>query len=316
MSEASCTPVQRTPKQVWAVQASQSADAWLITDLGIMARDLSLWRPIPLPRDIVDMGGPGALGGAGDVRWIAGGRSALIRTTDDGVSWGLCWLDGVQEIVACIAASPRFSTDRTVLAGTLGGGVLRSTDGGWRWLLSNFGLQDFTILSLVTAGDWMRREVVFAGTLDGIYRSIGGGRAWKYAGLNGLAVQAVAASQRYTETGLVLAGTEEAGLHRSSDGGRTWQPAGAEIGRSASVNGLSCISTGAGETWLVGTDSGGVWRSDTPGELWQLVHEADYSVLALAAGSDGRLYAALGDGGLLSSEDAGQTWQPASMCQA
>jgi hypothetical protein len=197
-----------------------------------------------------------------------------------------------------------------VLAGTLGAGVLRSTDGGRRWLLSNFGLQNFTILALATAGDWTRREVAFAGTLDGVYRSIGGGRAWKFAGLDGLAIQAVAASTRSAEAGLVMAGSEEAGLQRSTDGGRTWWPAGAEIGRTASINGLLCVATGDGEGWIAGTDGGSLWRSADAGDSWQLVREADHAVLALAAGPDARLYAALGEGGLLGSGDAGQTWQP------
>lgn len=310
MSAAPLAPGQPAPRQVWDIQANSSADAWLITDLGIIARDRDDWRLIPLPPDIVDMGGPGALGSAGGVHWLAGGQSALIRTTDNGASWGFCWLDGVQQGVACITASPRFGADRTVLAGTLGAGVLRSTDGGQRWLLSNFGLQEFTILALATAGDWTRREVAFAGTLDGIYRSVGGGRAWKLAGLNGLAIQALAASKRYTETGLVLAGSEEAGLYRSADGGRTWRPAGDEIGRTASINGLLCIATGDSEAWIAGTGAGSLWRSADAGDSWQLVQEADDSVLALAAGPDAQLYAALGDGGLLGSRDAGQTWQP------
>ena len=310
MNAAPLTPGQPAPKQVWGVQANPSADAWLITDVGTMARERNCWRLIPLPPDILDMGGPGALGGTGGLHWLAGIKSALIRTADEGASWGFCWLDGVQHAVACIASSPRFGSDRAVLAGTLGAGVLRSTDGGRRWLLSNFGLQEFTILALVTAGDWMRREVVFAGTLDGVYRSVGGGRAWKFAGLNGLAIQALAASRRYAETDLVMAGSEEAGLHRSTDGGRTWRPAGDQIGRTAGINGLLCVTARDGEAWLVGTDAGSLWRSADAGDSWQLVHETDYSVLALAAGPDGQLYAALGDGGLLGSNDAGQTWQP------
>jgi photosystem II stability/assembly factor-like uncharacterized protein len=197
-----------------------------------------------------------------------------------------------------------------VLAGTLGAGVLRSTDGGRRWLLSNFGLQDFTILAAASAGDWTRREVAFAGTTDGIYRSIGGGRAWKSAGLNGFTIQAIAASKRYAETGLVMAGSEEDGLHRSMDGGRTWSPTGDEMGRTAGVNALLCISTEDSEVWLVGTDSGSLWRSADGGNSWQLVHEADYSALALAEAPNLQLYAALGEGGLLGSGDAGETWQP------
>jgi len=39
LSEAPLTPGQSTPRQVWDVQANPSADAWLITDLGIMEPD-------------------------------------------------------------------------------------------------------------------------------------------------------------------------------------------------------------------------------------------------------------------------------------
>jgi photosystem II stability/assembly factor-like uncharacterized protein len=310
LNAAHLAPGQPIPRQVWDVQANPSADAWLVTDVGIMARDRDGWRLIPLPPDILDMGGPGALGSAVGVHWIAGGQSELIRTTDDGASWGFCWLDGVQQIITCVATSPRFWADRAVLAGTLGAGVLRSTDGGRRWLLSNFGLQDFTILALATAGDWTRREVAFAGTLDGVYRSIGGGRAWKSAGLNGLAMQALAASRRYAETGLVMAGSEEVGLYRSTDGGRTWRPTGDQIGRMAGINGLLCVTAGDGEAWLVGTDAGSLWRSADAGISWRVVHETDHAVLALAAGPDAQIYAAFGEGGLLGSRDSGQTWQP------
>ena len=295
---------------VWNVQADAVTAPWLVADTGILAREAAGWRVVPPPPDVARMGGVGALGGCGDVRWAAGGQCSLARSANGGASWEPCWLDGAERLITCFAVSPRFGSDRAVLAGTAGAGVLRSTDGGRRWLLSNFGLQEFTILTLATAGDWLRREMVFAGTLDGVYRSIGGGRAWQPAGLEGLAVQTLGASRQFARTGLLMAGTEEAGLHRSTDGGRTWQPVGDEIGGTTTVNTLLCIATGDDEAWLAGTDDGTMWRSADAGQRWQLVHEAGRSILALAAGPDARLYAALGDGGLLISRDGGQQWQP------
>ena len=75
-----------------------------------------------------------------------------------------------------------------------GSHILRSRDGGRIWQLANFGLRNFTVISLAAAPVWERREPVFAGTLDGVYYSPNAGRAWKYCGLAGQVVLALALS--------------------------------------------------------------------------------------------------------------------------
>jgi photosystem II stability/assembly factor-like uncharacterized protein len=210
-----------------------------------------------------------------------------------------------------MAFSPRWTSDRVMLAGTAGAGVLRSIDGGRRWLLSNFGLQDYTVLALAPATDWSRREVIFAGTVDGAYRSSGGGRAWKPAGLAGLPVQALAASAGYAENGVVLAGTEGAGLVRTTDGGESWQPVGDALGRDISVNALLRVADGEGEAWLAATDAGDLWRSVDAGVTWARVYENGEPVLALSVSPDGAtLWAGTSEHGALVSRDLGCTWAP------
>ncbi len=142
--------------------------------------------------------------------------------------WQAAWMDQVQEPVLCLAASPDVETSGLVLAGTDGGGVLRSTDGGRSWAVSNFGLENLTVLDLAWApagaGAWPGREVAFAATEDGIYRSPGGGRGWKRCLAARGVILSLAVSPDFHETGLALAGAEERGLLISQDFGHSFVP--------------------------------------------------------------------------------------------
>jgi photosystem II stability/assembly factor-like uncharacterized protein len=198
-----------------------------------------------------------------------------------------------------------------LLAGTNGAGILRSTDGGRRWYLSNFGLRDFAILDLATAPDWSRREILFAGSPGGIYRSSGGGRAWKHAGLEDIAVVALAVSQHFDRNGLVLAGSEGHGIFRSVDGGKSWQTARVGLPPNCSVNALLRYGCGDDEHWLAATGDGSLWQSVDEGQLWAKILATTEPILTLAEGS-GQLLAGLKDGGLLTSTDNGRSWPAVS----
>lgn len=306
---------------VLSMRTSLKQHTWIVTGGGILSDDGSGWRPLP---GSAPMEQTGLVGSADTDWWVAGLSGGLILTWDGGRSWGSAWIDQVSDPVTCFAASPRYASDITLLAGTAGAGVLRSTDGGRRWQLSNFGLREFTILALATAGDWSRRQVVFVGAADGVYRSSGGGRAWKSAGLEGLVVQALAAGQRPPpetsgEPGeiamldasgawMILAGTEANGLFRTLDSGSTWAPCAPEIGDSAGINALLCHSPSDGEIWLAGTDEGHIWRSTDSGETWRLVCSVGGPVLSLAEGRD-TLLAGTSERGLWASNDLGLTWR-------
>ena len=148
----------------------RAADCWRVRLTG--------WRPVS--------GGPAQVGlvaAPGTNWWVAGLNGGLASTYNNGRTWWEPFIDGIDEPLTCIAASPRWATDRIMLAGTAGAGIIKTIDGGRRWLGTNFGLQDYTVLALAPATDWSRREIMFAGTLDGVYRSSGGGRAWKHVGL-------------------------------------------------------------------------------------------------------------------------------------
>ncbi len=290
---------------VLSIAVNQAGQVWLATGAGILQQAETGWQPIPHSRPLPVVT---VLGAGHNTWWCAGLAGGLLRSHNQGESWQPGWLDQVETRVNCLAVSPRYRHDYTLLAGTDGAGVLRSTDGGRRWLLSSFGLQNFTILALAVAGDWSRREVVLAGTLAGIYRSSGGGRAWKPVGLAGLAIQAIAASAHFAENGLVLAGSEGQGLYRSVDGGQSWQPVAGGFPTGAVVNALACYDDSGQEIWLAGTDEGRLWRSADGGQSWVETHRVDDSILVLGH-SPTMLLAGLHEEGLLASTGGGQQWQ-------
>jgi hypothetical protein len=186
---------------------------------------------------------------------------------DAGGNWQASWMDGVETSVLCIAADPRVAESGVLLAGSAGGGVLRTANRGYGWQVCNFGLQDYTVLAIAWAPPapaeaWPQWEVVFAGTEDGVYRSPNGGRAWKRAeGLEGI-VQAVAVAPDFHNSALVLAGTEDKGLWRSSDGGRSFTPV---------PNGPQRVDAlvATERDWLL-SDAEGIWRS-SDGLAWHKV---------------------------------------------
>lgn len=243
--------------------------------------------------------------------FVTGFPEGIMRSLDSGVSWQQCNVEQTRSPVICLAASPRHDRDGILLAGTAQDGLLRSTDRGRFWNLANFGLRDFTILSLATAGDWSRsrrpvpEEVVFAGTQAGVYCSPNGGRAWKYAGLEDLAVLALAASPHFDQDRVVFAGTEDQGLFRSSDGGKSWQIAALGLPGSVTVNAMNWDRQGRLWAAIAGR---GLWISIDSGASWTHHSESPEDILCLSD-TDRGLAAGLVDQGLAwFSGEKGQ-WQ-------
>ena len=196
---------------------------------------------------------------------------------DAGGNWQAAWMDNVDASVLCLIADPRITETGTLLAGTAGGGILRSHNRGHSWDVCNFGLRDYTVLALAWAPSapedaWPRWDVVFAGTEEGVYRSPNGGRGWRRSeGIEGV-VQTLAVGPDFHSTGIVLAGTETMGLWRSTDGGRTFAPVTEGPQR---VDALTATPSG----WLL-SDETGLWRS-TDGQTWTAVPDSKPALVLL-----------------------------------
>ena len=160
-------------------------------------------------------------------------------------------------------------------------------------------------------------EVLLAGTNEGVVAARREGQLWQAVGrsledqwVTGLSVQ----------EGMVLAGTRE-GVYRSSDQGTTWQP---------SSEGLTELHVrwlahhpGRPDWVFAGTEPAALFLSRDGGQTWHerpevaqlrdkhgwyLPYSPESGCVRGLAFHGERLYAAVEVGGLLRSDDGGETW--------
>ena len=104
----------------------------------------------------------------------------LYRSGDSGQSWHE--VSHIQDAgrITCIAASPEFKKDGTLLIGTENKGVLRSTDKEKRFEPSNAGLPEESVQSIVFSPDYADDSTIYASCWHQAgFRSTNGGRSWR-----------------------------------------------------------------------------------------------------------------------------------------
>jgi photosystem II stability/assembly factor-like uncharacterized protein len=114
--------------------------------------------------------------------------------------------------------SPTFDDDQTIVLGTDGGKVFRSTDGGVEF--AKVGQINSPITALVTTRG-KDDTVVVAGTENGIRRSADMGESWSEAELGDVEVVDLAISRNFGDGGRAFAATD-AGLFVSTDDTGEW----------------------------------------------------------------------------------------------
>jgi photosystem II stability/assembly factor-like uncharacterized protein len=243
------------------------------------------WVPVG-PRTVEDEAWAFGVDPRLEARMYLGVSPALLyRSDDEGDKWTAC--ESVKRIpgyetwtfpppphiphVRSIAADP--GTPGAVYIGVEAGGVYRSPDGGDSW----------------------------QGLNEGLYWDVHTGVAGEGAEL-------------YATTG--------AGFHRSDDGGASWRQVTDGIERRYTVPLLALRSrpgrlvtaaaAGPPPTWSRGVDCA-LYGSDDAGRSWRrlergLPHRFEVMVGALVEDDAGGIYAAAGDGILL-SEDGGDSWR-------
>jgi photosystem II stability/assembly factor-like uncharacterized protein len=203
----------------------------------------------------------------------------------------------------------------TLYAGTGGGGVFKSTDGGRRWIAINTGLSSTFARALAIDPRTSSTLYVSVG-FDGIFKSTDGGESWSaintglttpfgVPGVNSLAIDPITPSTIY-------AGTER-GVFKSTNGGESWSATG-PIGRSVLVGPLA-IDPVTPPTIYAGT-SNKVYKSTNGGESWSAIDtgintgpaSAGVPALALVPTTPSTLYAGTSYSGLFKSTDSGSHW--------
>jgi hypothetical protein len=174
-----------------------------------------------------------------------------------------------------------------IFAGTLGGGVCRSTNSGTSWTPVDSGMTNFVVNALAVSPNGAGGTVMFAGSGRGVFRSTNNGTSWTASGLSGLRVKTLAVSPATGGTGgtNVFAGTPDA-VFRSPDNGTHWDPVSSGLtGSNIWALAVSPATSGTGGTNVFAGTRDGIFLSTDNGDNWTLLNTGldDTSIQALIA---------------------------------
>jgi photosystem II stability/assembly factor-like uncharacterized protein len=199
----------------------------------------------------------------------AGTQSGIYVSEDGGATWRWAEDDTGGMVVFNLVIDP-LDANR-VYAGSWGHNVLRTTDGGRTWTPIHHGLETLSVHAF--AIDAIDNEdmpsslrVLYAGTVEAVYRSSDSGETWQASPMINRALTTFALTVHPTQPGVVFAGTTE-GVYRSDDIGQTWKAAGHES-LDATVAALAVGPTER-HVFYAGTEHHGLFRSNDNGQQWQ-----------------------------------------------
>jgi len=186
----------------------------------------------------------------------------VYRTDNEGDLWTLHNEGLPMSTVTALAIDPADAS--TLYAGTAGGGLAKSADGGVTWAGLDAGPRIRRIGGVyVSPHD---SGLILAGTNDGIIRSEDFGASWASAsaGLAGANIDTMAADPAIP--GRLYAGTAYGRVYRR-DGQDEWQLLGA--GFSGDAIGCLAVHPGNPSRLYAGADGGWIYRSDDSGASWR-----------------------------------------------
>lgn len=205
-------------------------------------------------------------------------------------------------------------------AGTWGGGMYKSLDGGLNWHTINQGLSNLYINSL--AMDPTNPAILYAGTYEnGVYKTTDAGATWRPTGpgMTNLPIVYTLAVDPVTSN-VVYAGTRNhqpgppwgGGLYKSTNGGDTWINSSNGLGEDWVYD--IKVDSSSHNTVYVATHSQGVYKSTDAAANWGAVNNGitDFSTRSIVIDPTNPLIVYVGTwhyGGVFKTVDGGQSWE-------
>ena len=237
---------------------------------------------------------------------LAGTTQGLWISENGGGTWSRT--TSKQLVINSVIAQP----GGTILLGTEGAGVLRSSDRGRTWVASNTGFSEQFVYKLLFDSADDRLIVVVRGApgYSGVFVSQGAAGRWVRLGdgLDGREVLSLALLGR-----TILAGTD-GGIFKRAPDARMWTPVPIAIdGQEAPSRVTDLLALDEGR--LVAATSTGVIHSSDGGETWtrpKIGNDAEVFALAASHG-DANLVVAATKSGFFRSNDGGKSWRRTSI---
>jgi photosystem II stability/assembly factor-like uncharacterized protein len=230
---------------------------------------------------------------------FAGTSRGLWRSANWGGTWELAKADTAGEIVAGIGAVRCILPvgPRVYLGGD--GGLLVSEDFGSTW--ARTGLTT-AVLAVLPSRYPQADPTLFAGTPEGLLKSLDGARSFRTTPLRGTPVH------RLEWPGPALIAATGKGVLVSNDGGESFAGPGEGLPRGEARSLALSSFFPVDPVMFAGVGSAGVFRSGDGGRSWTPAGLAGHAVSDLVW--LGPLLYAATDSGLFRSEDNGRSWVP------
>ncbi len=212
-----------------------------------------------------------------------GNETGLYKSNDGGETWHQVSIPVINSVSSIISLAIDPSNDMNIYAGSEGGGMLLSSNGGSTWKNGRGIPLTASVFTLVI--DFANTDIIYAGTGEGLYKSKNKGNTWTQIGgslLGGTAVYSIAIKD-LNNTQVIYAGTENRGIYSSLNGGRSWNSMNVGIPSSTSISSLNIN----GKVIYAGSLGSGLYKSSNGGQSWhrEYISSNDSYINCLSSGS-------------------------------
>jgi photosystem II stability/assembly factor-like uncharacterized protein len=172
------------------------------------------------------------------------------------------------------------------------------------WQVVNSGIENENIQALAVSP--VSSDIVYAGSLTGIYKTTNGGRDWRpiNTGLTSRDIKALVVHPE--ESQVVYCGTWGDGVFRSNDAGGSWTPL-SSSNIDPRVHTLAVSNENSNYVWVATNE--GLYKSEDGGKNWiHSYYSGSVLSVALQPGDIETVYIGIRYQGSLKSMDGGKTW--------
>jgi photosystem II stability/assembly factor-like uncharacterized protein len=186
-----------------------------------------------------------------------------------------------RDTVTAIAIDPK--DPDVIYVGTKNAGIYKSIDGGLSWRPAHHGLASTKVEPLLI--DSQNPQILYAGTMGGIFKTEDGGENWSRIGAGiSLVMDSQNSSHLYTR--------DSDGIYESTDQGKSWETVYSSKDNCPGTILSWAIHPRDGKTLFIGAGEEcetGVYLSNDGGRTWTLIQNNDVLCLdGLVIGLDGQ----------------------------